>query len=287
MVRAAQSQMMTVQFDGDTLEACGTSREDAQVSIRRVCDALGISTEKQLAKLKRKAWATLTQRVMVADDGKPREHAMLALKSLPMWLATIDARRVKECVREKLARYQQHCHDVLAAHFLGIGKPATGVTHAELERILAPLLTALEGVTKAVANLVEQQDQVIQHLERQQQQIDRLNALLPHSAGALVVRGPTPATPQATVQDRLRHLGWPEANKKQRALIRRQANIWLMLRYGETPDVSGGPGGPCVYYAHQVALLDEAIGFVRTAVVKRELERERVTGPTLFTGVAG
>ena len=194
MLRAAQSQMMTVQFDGDTLLACGTCREDAEVSIRHVCDALGVSSQKQVAKLKTRAWATVTQRVTVAEDGKDRVQYMLALKSLPMWLATIDARRVKECVREKLARYQQHCHDVLAAAIMGIGKPPDNSALAAFEQMLAPLVKAVTGILDAQERLQEQ-------YERQQQQIDRLGALLPQSAAALVMRAPTPATPQATVQD--------------------------------------------------------------------------------------
>jgi len=196
-----------------------------------------------------------------SGDLQVREYAVISLEHLPMWLVKIEPRRVKEQFRAKLIRYQKQCAKVLAAHFLGIGRK-------ESASISPELLERLAG-----------------RVEHIQQQLDRL-AAAPAAAPALVVRSPTPATPQATVQDRLRHLGWPEANKKQRALIRRQANIWLMLRYGETPDVSGGPGGPCVYYAHQVAVLDEAIGFVRAAVIRREAERERLTGPTLFTDAA-
>ena len=71
--------------------------------------------------------------------------------------------------------------------------------------------------------------------------------------------------------------------------MRRRANAWLMLRFGETPDVSGGPGGggPCVYYGHQITVLDEAVRLVRAEAIAREEAHERVSGPTLFSGVTG
>ena len=39
---------------------------------------------------------------MTGPDGKQYEVATIGLKALPMWLATIDARKVKEPFREKL-----------------------------------------------------------------------------------------------------------------------------------------------------------------------------------------
>lgn len=260
------SNLTKVKFYGDELEVTGTCREDLKVSVRRVCEALGLDTKSQLRKLRGKRWASVVMMTMQGEgDTQPREFAMISLKSLTFWLGNIDANRVKEEVREKLFRYQDECVEVLAAHFLGIGKPASGA-FASAEQI---------------ERLQEQQ-------ERQQQEIDRLNALLP-SAGGLLLGQPLHAIPQATVQDRLSHLGWHEASAKHRERVRRRANAWLMMRYGQTPDVSGGPGGggPCVYYGPQISVLDEAIRREWADALRREQLRERVTGPTLFTGVAG
>lgn len=143
--------LIQVPFHGDTLEAWGTSYEDAVISIRRVCDALGVSMQKQLAKLKNKAWAAVTQRVITAADGKNYPHYVMALKSVPMWLATIDAWRVDEHVREKLARYQQEAHDVLAAHFLKLKPPATDPN--ALAAVLAPLIAAVARLEGQIAEL--------------------------------------------------------------------------------------------------------------------------------------
>lgn len=257
--------LKTVRFYDADLCVTGTCQADAEVSIRHVCDAMGVSTQGQLKKLKSCEWAVINQRFITADDGKNYEYAMISLELLPMWLGGMDPRRVKEEARPKIIRFQKECVKVLAAHFLGIGKPANG----------------------AFAS-AEQIERLQEQYERQQQEIDRLNALLP-SAGGLLLGQPLHAIPQATVQDRLSHLGWHEASAKHRERVRRRANAWLMMRYGQTPDVSGGPGGggPCVYYGPQISVLDEAIRREWADALRREQLRERATGPTLFTGVTG
>lgn len=67
------SAMIRVHFHGDTLEACGTCPEDAEVSIRRVCENLGISAQGQLKKLQCKAWAVINQKLMTGPDNKQYE----------------------------------------------------------------------------------------------------------------------------------------------------------------------------------------------------------------------
>lgn len=245
-----------VKFYGDELEVTGTCEKDAYVSIRRVCEALGITTQSQLKRLEGKDWATVTFIVTVAEDGKQREHAMIALKSLPLWLVKIEPSRVKAECREKLKRYIKEAADVLAAHFLGIGKPAGGSVPPEL-------LERLAG-----------------RVEHIQQQIDRLAAV---QMVAPAVHGPL--LPRYTVQERLIWKGWPEANKDARKRIRKLAVARIDANFGETPDQAGGPGGggPLRFYGAQLVYLDQAIDEVREAMLRREAARERITGPTLFS----
>jgi hypothetical protein len=246
------SEMIKVQFHDDTLDACGTTPENAEVSIRRVCENLGVSTEGQLKKLKAKAWAVMNQKFMTGPDDKLYEVATIALKSLPMWLATIEARKVKEHLREKLARYQQECHDVLARHFLTKSKsPSVNLSMEQFERLVGR----------------------VEHL---QQQLDRLNVIPP------AIAPPTPALPRFTVQQRLEWKGWPEAGRDARKRIRRLAVARIDANFGETPDQAGGPGGggPLRFYAAQLVYLDQAIDEVREAVLRREREN---AAPHLFS----
>ena len=109
--------VIQVPFHGDVIEAVKDG-DNVMVALRRPCESLGIDFSGQLQKLKRKKWATVEEISTVGIDGKTRQMTCLSLKSLPMWLATIDDRKVKPEVRDKLARYQEEAATVLADHFL-------------------------------------------------------------------------------------------------------------------------------------------------------------------------
>lgn len=131
-VPSTPSALANIPFHGDTLEATRAHDGRVWVSVSRVCEALGLGYSSQLQKLKEKPWATVTLIVMVAADGKSRETACLDLDSLPMWLATIDVRRVRGAAREKLVVYQKEAARVLRDYFLGerpepVPPPGSGV----------------------------------------------------------------------------------------------------------------------------------------------------------------
>ena len=108
----------------DVIPGAGT----VNVVIRRTCEALGVSAQGQLAKLKTNPSATIKMILTVAEDGKLREVACLDLRSFPLWLAGIHPNKVKAAVRPKLIKFQREAADVLADHFRGARKSA-----AELE----------------------------------------------------------------------------------------------------------------------------------------------------------
>jgi len=55
--------------------------------------------------------------------GRDQSHSVIPLRALPMWLATIDVRKVAEAVREKLTAYQLEAADALHRHFFGNPSP--------------------------------------------------------------------------------------------------------------------------------------------------------------------
>jgi hypothetical protein len=110
--------LVRVPFHGDELLAVQDD-SGVWVSVRRVCENLGLQRQRQQEKLAAKAWArTSLMKGPVAADGKNREQMMVHLDSLPMWLATIDAGRVAHDVRPKVERYQLEAARVLAEHFV-------------------------------------------------------------------------------------------------------------------------------------------------------------------------
>jgi len=93
--------------------------DDVFVSLRAVCDALGVDVENQRKKLTGKEWAVTVMITATATDGKRYEMTGIHIDTLPLWLTTISPSKVAEGVRPKLVAYQKQAAGVLADHFLG------------------------------------------------------------------------------------------------------------------------------------------------------------------------
>ena len=91
--------------------------ETLWVSVRRVCEVLGLQVGRQQQKLKEKQWATIHIMCTVDPNGRNREHFMVDLDTLPMWLANIDTIRVADHVRPKLVAYQKEAAKALRNYF--------------------------------------------------------------------------------------------------------------------------------------------------------------------------
>lgn len=122
-------------FHGDAIE-CIPEGDFLWVAIRPICVALGVDDKTQREKLAARSWATLGQRAALAADGRERELFCIDLDSLPMWLATIDERRVPEGIRPKLIRYQREAKKALADFFFKKTDPRDALI-ADLRRQLA------------------------------------------------------------------------------------------------------------------------------------------------------
>lgn len=85
-------------------------------SVTHICHGLGIDAKSQRRKIHGKPWAcevNLTLQV----GGQAREVYMIDRRTLTMWLATIDARRVSEDARDALLAYQNEASDALDKYF--------------------------------------------------------------------------------------------------------------------------------------------------------------------------
>lgn len=111
----------TIDFHGVTIEALPPNGDGkVWISVRHVCDALGIDPDGQRVKLSTKEWAC-TEIISVQLPGSSQTRALtcIDLDSLPLWLATIEASRVKPAVRPLLLAFQKECARVLRDHFFG------------------------------------------------------------------------------------------------------------------------------------------------------------------------
>lgn len=118
---AVAPKMETIPFHGAHIEAVRAG-ETVWVSVRRMCEALGLDTSSQHKKLydrDRSPWAVTVMMTTTGPDGKNYESFCLDLESVPMWLATIDTSRVAEHVRPKVILFQREAAKVLRDHFFG------------------------------------------------------------------------------------------------------------------------------------------------------------------------
>lgn len=180
--RGRAPQLVRVPFHDEQLEAV---RDDGRVmvSIRRVCDVLGVRMTGQLAKLRVKPWAVVQMICTTGPDGKTYEAACIELDALPMWLATIEPGRVKPELRDKLVVYQREAARVLRDHFFG-AKPQ------EPARAPPPLPLPLPAPTSTTAGALDRLDSAEKALGYVEQDLSILGRCNPGSPKPEALTGP-------------------------------------------------------------------------------------------------
>lgn len=124
----------------------------AIAAFRPIVEMLGMGYSSQLQKLKSKSWATVTNIVTVAEDGKPREMVGIDRKTLTMYLATLDENCVKEEIRPILVALQAEAADALDAYFHDGGAINPNATVDQLDVIVtrataqARLIASFKGI---------------------------------------------------------------------------------------------------------------------------------------------
>jgi hypothetical protein len=113
-----QQQMVKFGFHGDELDVIKQG-DKLWVSVRRVCEALGIRNHGQQEKLKEKPWACVQMICTHDASGRKQDLFCIDLDGLPMWLATIDTSRVAPEVQPKLVAYQREAAKALRDYFFG------------------------------------------------------------------------------------------------------------------------------------------------------------------------
>ena len=138
-----------VPFYGDSIEVARDTRDGSfHVSIRRVCENLGIGFSSQLEKLKGYHWARVSMIDTRDQLGRQQELAFLPLTQVPAWLTHINPDKIgggPEQI-EKLKQYQVEAVDVLYKHFVGPQQavPAQDPIVALAQSVMASAKLALE-----------------------------------------------------------------------------------------------------------------------------------------------
>ncbi len=106
----------TIDFYGDELTAVRADDGQIYVSVRHMCDALGLAQRGQVLRIGRNEVLAEGYKggiVTITPGGKQRV-GMLRADLVPLWLAGVSTSRVDDdTVRAKLIRYQKEAAKVL------------------------------------------------------------------------------------------------------------------------------------------------------------------------------
>lgn len=164
-----------VPFYGDELLAVQQPEGDVLVVFGRLCDNLGLDRSGQVQRLQRhEVLREGLVNVPVRTEGGTQSMQCLRLDLLPLWLAGVQAKRVKEELRDQLIRYQREAAQVLWREFRSqLQVQEQGDAAVELAETPAMIqLRQIAEMGRAIAAMAEQQLE----LQRQQQQFgERLN----------------------------------------------------------------------------------------------------------------
>lgn len=232
---SANLALVSVPFQGGAIDAVRDDR-GVWVSVRRVCDVLGIAHQGQFVKLQASEWATITTIVTVGSDGKQREMSFINQDAFPMWLATIDVNRVAEQARPILIAYQREAARVLREHFFP--RPTDAAPPTVADRILGEVREACAqgetklavALTKALAVAVgprslaapdrtKAQDGFLERVQSHLATLDQAKGF----TTVEILTGLGVATNghnQARVAKVLRHLGWQKGRQQRRDGVR-------------------------------------------------------------------
>lgn len=110
------NKIVTIPFHGSTVQAVDVDGKPV-VPLKGMTENLGLNYTSQVGKLKNKSWACVTKVVTQASDGKNYETTCIDLRTLTMWLATIDENRVSEEARPLVVAYQAEIADVIESYW--------------------------------------------------------------------------------------------------------------------------------------------------------------------------
>lgn len=142
--------LVQVPFHGDVIDAGKDEDGTVWAAISRMCTTLGLESQAQTRKLREKPWAGVAL-IATPSNGGMQSAWCIPLRALPMWLATIEASRVKPELREKLELYQKEAAEVLARHFIDRKPPASAfdpAVSARLDKLEGMLVELHRGLTK-------------------------------------------------------------------------------------------------------------------------------------------
>lgn len=113
---SASVEVLDIPFHRDSIQSVQVDSEP-YVVFRPLVESIGLDYKGQHRKLSGASCATMVMMTTVGSNGSQREMTAINLKTLTMWLATIDENRVNEVSQPLVVAYQNEVAEVIESYF--------------------------------------------------------------------------------------------------------------------------------------------------------------------------
>lgn len=137
------NQIAAIPFHGQTVQSVEVDGKPT-VAFKPMVENLGLDYSRQLKKLKGKSWATVSMINTVGADGKNRDMTVIDVRTLTMWLATIDENRVSEEARPLVVAYQNEVADAIESYWTQGGAINPRATEHQKNALMFELRSQME-----------------------------------------------------------------------------------------------------------------------------------------------
>ena len=183
------TEQKTVLFYDDELTAVRADDGHIYVSVRQMCNALGVTRQSQVKRIRGhavlskglKGGAVLAPPSETGRGGGLQQANLLRVDLVPLWLSGIRVNAVDEAVQEKLTRFQEEAASVLWEAF----QSGRLTTAPEIEDLLDSNSPAAQAYKMAMAMAELARNQLMlearleTRLDAHENRLERLEAALP------------------------------------------------------------------------------------------------------------
>lgn len=136
------NQIVAIPFRGQTVQSVEVDGKP-HVVFRPLVESLGLDADSQMKRLRRHSWACpVKMTVQMGNQG--REVTLVDIRTLTMWLATIDENRVSEEARPLVIAYQNEVADAIESYWANGGAINPRATEHQKKAMMFELRSQME-----------------------------------------------------------------------------------------------------------------------------------------------
>ena len=136
------NQIVAIPFRGQTVQSVEVDGKP-HVVFRPLVESIGLDYRSQSRRLSGKSWAGMVK-MTIPSKGGPQETTCIDVRTLTMWLATIDENRVSEEARPLVIAYQNEVADAIESYWTQGGAINPRATEHQKNALMFELRSQME-----------------------------------------------------------------------------------------------------------------------------------------------